>query len=441
MGSNVLDTLQWREATPGVYTRSLDATETHFVGMSQQYSQHKKEWALLSTVMKIDFLTPDFVGATLHAWKWIRYRHPILASTVLNGNARAYKIPSVDDIEDWIWETFIVHDGSQTAQEFLPEVGSIGRAALHVFPHTQQLILVVSHHTIDGDSLLLVINYFLELLNSLPGEVVYGDEIKNLPRPLKIAAHIPDPDQSHMAKNQSTLNNWFSGYPSLGVGAKDVLEVPGITRHQGLELSAEASKKVIAAAKAKGFSPTHVIEAAVIMAAMELNPSGSGLNFCTCGLFSLRGQCDAKDQDSCMAYITFIPRVATPGTFLEIAQQLKDYYNQWKVDRDLLPMIEPMLSSFAVMKATPNLPPNDMVSISNLGKLEPRMESVHDGVTLEEFMIIYETPDPGVTSFSWTRRGKITWRACYNERYHEEKNIASWVALAEKHLLQGLEKD
>jgi hypothetical protein len=441
MGSIARDTLYWRESTPGVYTRSLDATESHFVGMRQQYSRHDKEWARVSTVMKIDFLTPDFVGAVLHAWKWIRYRHPILASTVSTSNTRVYMVPTPSDIKDWIMETFIVHSGDQSAQDFLLEVESVERATLHVFPHTQQLIFVVSHHTIDGESLLLVINYLLEILNSPPGDVTYGDEMKNLPRPLRLAAHIPDADESHAEKNQSTLNNWFSAYPSLGVGAKDIHEPPGTTRSQGLELSVEESTKVIAAAKAKGFSPTYVIEAAAIMAAMDVDPLGSGRNFCTCGLFSLRGQCDVADQDACMAYVTFIPRVTTPGTFLETAQQLKDYYNHWKGDEDLLPMIGPMLSSFAVMKAMPDLPPNDMVSISSLGRLEPRLESVHGKVALGDLMIIYESPDPGVTSCSWTRRGQITWRACYNERYHEEGNIASWVVLTKKHLLQGLEID
>jgi hypothetical protein len=68
-------------------------------------------------------------------------------------------------------------------------------------------------------------------------------------------------------------------------------------------------------------------------------------------------------------------------------------------------MIEPMLSSFAVMKAMPDLPPNDMVSIPNLGRLEPRLESVHGKVALGDLMIIYEPLDSGVTSYSWTRRG------------------------------------
>ena len=441
MRSFALDTLRWRESPGGVYTRSLDATESHFLGMRQQYVHHKKEWARLSTVMKIDFLTSDFVGAILHAWEWIRYRHPVLASTVSASNTRVYKIPTQSDIKDWIQETFIVHNGYQNAQDFLSEVESVERATLHVFPQTQQLILVVSHLTIDGDSLLLVINYLLEILNTPPGDVTYGDEIKNLPRPLKIAAHISDPNESHVSKTQSTLNNWFSAYPSIGVGAKDVHESPGVTRSQGLEFSVEESQKVIAAAKLAGLSPTYVIEAAIIMAAMDVDPLSTGRNFCTCGLFNLRDRCDIEDQDACMAYITFIPRVTTPGTFLEIAQQLKDYYKQWKADEDLLPMIEPMLSSFAAMKEMPDLPPNDMVSVSSLGRLEPRLESVHGAVTLEDLMIAWENPDPGVTSHSWTRRGRITWRVCYNERYHEEKNIASWVASMRKHLLQGLDID
>jgi hypothetical protein len=181
--------------------------------MRQQYSHHEKEWARVSTVMKIDFLTPDFVGAMLHAWKWIRYRHPVLASTGSTSNTRVYKVPTPSNIKDWIQETFMVHNGEQSAQDFLLEVESVERATLHVSPQTQQLILVVSHHTIDGESLLHVINYLLKILNSPPGDVTYGDEIKNLPRPLKLAAHLPDSDESHAEKNQSTLNNRFSAYP------------------------------------------------------------------------------------------------------------------------------------------------------------------------------------------------------------------------------------
>lgn len=432
--------LQWKDSTPGVYTRSLDATETHYTDMRNMYARYGKEWGRLSTIMRLHFATPDFVAAIQQAWKWIRYRHPVLASTISADNTRLYRVANPKEVEEWIAETFVVHDEPQTAQDFLPEVQSVERATLHVFPQTRQLLLVVSHHTMDGHSLLCLINYLLELLNSPPGDVTYGDEAKNLPRPLKLAAHIPDANPSQIAKTQSTINNWFGAFPSLGVGAKDLQAIPETTRVQRMELSVDETSRVIAAAKSKGFSPTHVIEAAVILAAKKLNPSDEDRKFCSCGLFSLRAKCDAEDQESCIPYVTFIPQAITPGSFLDTAQHLKDYYNGWKADvDDLLAMIEPMLGTFAMMKAMPDPPPNEMLSVSSFGMFEPRLESVHGKVALRDFSLIYETPDPGVTSFSWTRGGRITWQVCYNERYHEAERIAMWVKLTKESLFQGME--
>lgn len=97
-----------------------------------------------------------------------------------------------------------------------------------------------------------------------------------------------------------------------------------------------------------------------------------------------------------------------------------------------------MLRTFAEMKAMPDPPPNEMWSVSSLGKFEPRLESVHKDVALTDLMLIYETPDLGVTAFSWTRGGRITWQVRYNERYHEEESITTWVKLAKESLVKGL---
>jgi hypothetical protein len=439
MAEEKLKDLEWRESSPGVFSRSLDATEKHFIGMRDMYARHGKECSRMSMIVKIDFPGPDFVAVTQQAWKWIRHRHPILASKISTENMRVYRVGDAEEITEWIAETFIVHDGGQTAQDFLGIVGPLPRAAVHVFPASKELVFYVSHHLCDAHSLIRLTEYLLELLESPPGEVIYGDEVKNLPRPIKLAAHIPDASPAQITRTQSGIGNWASSYPSVGLGAKDIYAVPGITRLKRIELSLEESNKVIAAAKAKGFSLTHVIEAAAIVAVKKMDASGEDRQFCSCGLFSLRESCGPEDAEASIPHVTFIPYAVTPASLTDTAQQLKAYYNGWRSDMDdLLAMIEPTLATFAMMQSMPNLPPNEMVSISSFGRFEPRLESVHGAVKLEDIGFIYETPYPGIVSAFWSRGGRIMWQVCYNERHYDEERIKAWLKFGKESLFEGL---
>ncbi|KAI1105360.1 hypothetical protein F4804DRAFT_304644 [Jackrogersella minutella] len=439
-------TLEWQEESPSVWSRTLDRTELHFVAMRNAYANHGKEWGMLSTILKLDtsMSAQEFIARTTLAWKWVRSRHPILASTLSSDvTKRVYRIAKSTELMAWLSDTFIIHDDYDDAESFRPKMKPVERATLHVFAPAQQVLLQTPHHQIDGHSILCLVNMFLDMIaNPQLQEPEFGAEAQLLAPAPSIAANYPIATPEQRAICQDEVNKWLSGFPSSRIGASNLRSPPSNTRSQRMVLSQTETTAVVKAAKEKGYTPTHVVEAAAIVAGRELEKKIKNIaedrNYVSCGLFSLRPWCSWKFESATLPYVTFLPVVIKPASFLGTADQVKQYYKRWKTDsHDLLAIIEPTLETFAVMSSG-STEPNQMLSVSSFGRFEPRLESVHDSVTLKDFSFLYEIPDPGVTSFSWSRQGQLHWTICYNEAYHEEANIAEWISSSRSILLQGL---
>lgn len=431
-----------------MWARPLDRTELHYVGMRNFHMRHGREWGMLSAILQLEtaLTTESFVDGSKVAWKWIRYRHPTVASKLSDDETqRIYNVADTQELDAWLAETFVLHDSTALAQQVRLDLKPVNRVTLHVFPHSEELLLQTPHHLMDGHSLLRLMDCILELLATPPAlNAEFGDEAQYLAPAPRVAANFPTATPEQLSKCQSEINDWISGMPSVGVGASHVRDAPGNTKVQRMTLDEHTTTAIIAAAKARGLTPTHVVEAAVIISARELEKRLRNMredrNYCSCGLFSLRSWCSSsRAQDATLPYVTFLPQVIKPGSFAETAAQVKGYYAGWKTHHeDLLAVIEPTLQAFASMSSSGASEPNQMISVSSFGRFEPRLESVHGSVKVKDFLFVYETPDPGISSFSWTRQGRLSWVVCYNEVYHEDETIAEWVKMTQSTLLAGL---
>ncbi|KAI0456043.1 hypothetical protein F5B21DRAFT_169565 [Xylaria acuta] len=448
-----MDRFDWQQESPSTWIRALDPTELHFIRMRNKYLHHGKEWGMLSTILKLDtpIASDDFLARAALAWKWTRARHPTLASLLSDDETkRVYHVVDTTQLGNWLEETFVVHgsgtDNYAEAEHWRRSMKPVRRATLHVFPVAQELLLQTSHHQVDAHCIFNIANGILDLLDKPPQrDPEFGLEEQLLAPPPSVAAKYPAPTPEQKSRCQQEINKWVSGFPSNGIGASNVRDPPGDTRWQRMVLSSEDSAAVLAAAKSHGFTPTHVLEGAAIVAARQIEKGMKGIdedwNSCSCGLFSLRPWCSSEFRDATAPYVTFFPQLVTPGSFMETAAQLKQHYVQWKdKGQDLLASIEPILEGFATMSSESS-EPNQMLSVSSFGRLEPRLESMHGSVSLRDFVFVYETPDAGITSFSWTKQGQLSWAVCYNEAYHLDDTIAMWITLTRATLLQGLEVD
>ena len=233
---------------------------------------------------------------------------------------------------------------------------------------------------------------------------------------------------SQEAQAKKSLNDWFAALPWLSIKAVNTDKPPGNTTALRQKLSEHETKAVIAGAKVKGFTPTHVVEAAAILALAELDPESHNTSYGSCGIFSMRQQCEEPWRHAVTPYLHIYPLVIKPASFVDTASQLKTYYEGQRADmQNLLALVQPTYRAFADMASTP-LPPgsNQMISLSSLGRFEPVLQSMHGNVKLEDLWLMYETPNAVVNSFLWTRKNSLSWQVVYNEVYCEEETIAKW---------------
>ncbi|MCJ1383835.1 hypothetical protein MMC17_006949 [Xylographa soralifera] len=442
MGASQTDSLTWQETHPGVYSRSVDATEYLYLSAADVTKPFGRQWAMLCFAMRIEYPGSDLIEATQQAWKWIRYYNPMLASTTKD-RRRFYQVANEMELEFWLRETFVVHDGTenihQDAKQLQPTLRSIQRATLHLIPSTQEIVLQVTHDLIDGISVQHLFDQLLWLLAAPPVKAVFGDEAKNLAPSLQSAAHISPPDPDHLSKTQALYGHWAGSMPTTGIAITAANSIPGNTLWQRMQLSENDTARVIAAAKQRGLTPTHVVQAASVLAAKKHGGHPDEMNHVSMGMFDLRHLCDTPYREMAAPYFTCMPLVLTPASFTDTAHQLKDYYSGWKADmKSHLPMVEPSSAVFLQLVSTPPPEPSNMMSVSSLGRLEPRLNSAHGTVKMTDFWMTFETPTSGISTFMWTRSGVLTWQICYNEAYHQEESIARYLKMTREELFESL---
>ena len=434
--------LSWTESSPGVWTRELDATEAHFTSMGSTAKAYGREFGLLSVVLKVDFNGADLATSSGVAWLSARYQYPLLASSISNLK-RVYHIGSDEELESWLGETFIVHTTEEpyrNADQLRRALRPVKRAQLHVLPHSHELVLHTGHDVLDGHAMLFLVNKLLQELNVPSPDVTFGTEAANLPPPLCIAANISPTTDSEEAQVKKSFDDWFEARPWLSIKAVNTNKPPGDTTAQRQKLSESETKAVIAGAKAKGFTSTHVVEAAAILALAELDPESHNKSYGSCGIFSMRQQCEEPWRHAVTPYLHIWPLVIKPTSFVDTALQLKTYYEGQRADMsNLLALVQPTYRTFTSMSSTP-IPPgsNRMVALSSLGQFEPVLQSTHGNVKLDDLWLMYETPNATVNSFLWTRKNSLSWQVGYNEVYYEEETIAKWMMATQRILFEGL---
>ena len=410
--------------------------------MGTSAKPYGREFGFLSIVLKIDFGGTDPVVAARNAWLSIRFYYPLLASS-LNGPKRIYRTASDEELKHWLGETFITHTASspfQSAEELRINLRPVKRAELHVLPQSHELIVHAGHDVLDGHAMLLLVNTLLRELCTPTSDLKLGSEAANLPPPLCLAANVAPATESQEAQVKNALDDWFTALPWLSLKAINTDKPPGNTKAQRQRLTEPETKAVIAAAKAKGFSPTHVVEAAAILAMAELDPASGDKSYGSCGMFSMRQQCEPKWRQAVIPYLTIYPLVIKPTVFADTATQLKAYYKGLRADMtNFVSLVEPTFHAFANMASTPPLPgSNQMVSLSSIGRFEPVLQSVHGNIKLNDLWLMYETPNAVVNSFLWTRQERLSWQVVYNEVYYEEETITEWIATTKRILFEGL---
>lgn len=301
----------WQETDPGKYEREIDEAEQFYASIAKTYEETGHTiFAITAGIslkvsrpvdMNISSFDKKIDDSLRSAWKKVRFDHPTLAAPVVHDTTtkkykKVYQSPITElELDNWLKESFEIIDDGKTGDEFAntdPPVGPI--AKLFIVKPTQDnvdelrrdIVFRSPHHIIDGLGSFYLLNNFLlhasaafSFSDSSHDTYKFGNEIKNLSPPLRVAADIPhSPTPSQTAKLEETraLNTALGSTPNittLSLPFSTLSTSPGKSQRTEILLTTSQTRSLISACKERGITPTQAIHSSIALALAELQPA------------------------------------------------------------------------------------------------------------------------------------------------------------------------
>ncbi|KAF2008773.1 hypothetical protein BU24DRAFT_429078 [Aaosphaeria arxii CBS 175.79] len=298
----------WKETAPGRVERGLDSSERFLKAVAIPFKPLGRENWALNIILNVSFgsekETKDgVVPALREAWVKLRYHHPFIATDIqLEENKYKYSTPTEDVMEQWVLESFFVHEDISVDQ-FLIQAMWAEASSVHYFPQSSEILLRTHHWLIDGIGGLHLANRFLELYAE--GAAVpnpqFGDEIKNLPPSLFDAAGFPEnaTGPGVVQKAQAKFMDFASNLPSIGLPVEASPMGPGGTIRKHISFAQDKLEALLAACRAKNITIAVAVHAALAVVTQEkAYQSALAKNFTTVAFFDYRKYLPAPYNDT-----------------------------------------------------------------------------------------------------------------------------------------------
>jgi hypothetical protein len=96
-----MDMLEWKQASASNYERALDPLEIFYLAVAAGgHPLNREHWTITATAnFDFDTTDTDLVARVRQAWTVLRYDHPSMASTILDGK-RLYNVVTTN--RNWI---------------------------------------------------------------------------------------------------------------------------------------------------------------------------------------------------------------------------------------------------------------------------------------------------------------------------------------------------
>ncbi|KAJ5852580.1 uncharacterized protein N7529_011965 [Penicillium soppii] len=440
------------------------------------------------------------IKALQTAWLRLRYDHPTIASWV-EENREQKKCKKIyqgfSDTEDnqhltWLKETFQVISTGQSGQQWcnsdplaptLPTIFLLKHAITSQQEPCRVDIVLRSHHAIiDGIGSLHLLNnlikYASQAFNHRDSFLIpeFTDEWKNLSPPLRVAAAIPenlDPAQDLKLKSIVESNDALrEGVEIATIPFKSGPTVPGCHKRVYLNLSASDTQRLLLACKAIGVSVTHVYHAAIALLIRDLQErqeSERTVRYASYSLINERPRCKSPyntPQHAASVYHSVsghglaidltVPSLASQDTtrekeksdFSRTIEVVKHHYLSIRNDDEHIYFV-PSYWQLSTPPYPPGLedppipPPNQKpsASISSLGVIDNIICPTHGDFELHDPWVTGEELGTGLGLFLGTYRGSLCLSAAYNDAWHDEADVQSFLdkcnALVVRHMLNS----
>ncbi|ROW01917.1 hypothetical protein VMCG_05515 [Cytospora schulzeri] len=459
------------------------------------------------------------------AWQVVRRQIPAIGSTISSSAlaTSCLAVPGEDDAYEgrerltlapfdanvWVNDTFVVHRGQHgdDASTLFSTLGPAPTAMCYWLPNSSEILIRSSHWRMDGIGLSMLAHSFLtalaEVLRVGPDAAsleVYTGKIPAASQPLplcledlarQVRSGNKKTSNGHEDKNDNAKGStdptleagadalvaeFLRGVPSIGLPTRADSEnaLPGPSARASTRLDAATTARVTAARKAKGFSFTGSVHAAIVRvtAGFPQHPlAKSYAGFFPVNLRQAIAPTGAATDEELVfgLYFSGLPicvdgMITNPGghvgdtikSFDDVAREMTAVYGRdltefWKVPDGqvvgLLDLAEPYLKRTTALFSAPvpeGLPPVQTPDLSGLGKVEAYLQHEYKAssggstVQLEDMWIGTEMLNRSVQFHVWSWRDELNIAACFNQSFYDQSFVAEVLDRIVKELQTGL---
>lgn len=261
--------MPWQQVSPARYERDFDSLERFYRAIAALGAPLNKEHYFLSCVVRLKILpSPEKVQ---QAWKALRQLYPQIAAVVNErGTGLVYTVPSPEDLETWVQDTFIVESAENTADTLYNKTPPSPLFKLYYLPGSRELLFRTPHWRIDGIGMMYLQSALFRILANGPlsSLSIDGTEAARLAPSLDEAASVPTEATPAISESaDAELSAVLTGSSPISI-ATEPNSLPTTTRRVTLSFSPQTSQRIIAACKSRSLTITTAAHAALITATL-----------------------------------------------------------------------------------------------------------------------------------------------------------------------------
>jgi hypothetical protein len=459
--------MSWTETSPGHYQRPLGGAENGMIIAITVERQLVREPIRIHAFA--DFTleegdSNDVIAAFRDAWKALRLlKSPDIATTYADGHTH-YKVPSAEELDSWVQETFRVapYDTSvqavvkamQLRQEMLPVFYLVPQSTEVGFKGS--VILFISHWRTEAAGAFKLLSHAFDYAS----EILSGSSTREALRqhtPGSEAGRLNPTLEDILMPNKSTstesnariqriLADYDSRLPPLDFPMQgDPSAVPSSVKLNLRRYKETTTSDLVKACKAKGISVTSAVHSAYLEAVWQLaDDDKKSRNYASMMPAQVRTRLPQtspyRNQGAWNASQMLMLSTAVGQNFLTRALDLKRQYavadQQTWLYEDTREMSEQLRTHPLALEAS-------MPWFTSHGVLDREMIPPNHGRLKIDKVMVFADPvlGPGIVLGVWTFRGKMTVEVHWNTAFYSDSVMQSTLDIIDKTLSAELEME
>ncbi|OQE46106.1 hypothetical protein PENCOP_c001G01557 [Penicillium coprophilum] len=447
---------KWKRISNGQYVRPFDPFEHMFSLFC--HDPARPEHRSLDVMVHVGMETSNqdsnkMLEAIKKAWIGMRYLHPSLATEVYPKEFRYMPLKSQADIDAWVEKTFIVKEwDASTEVQGCQDLGiapSAKSPLLYYFPDKQKLILRMNHMHGDGRACVdLLQDLFNEIQRlNLGGETVkepWGAEVPKLASGAFDTAGITALEDDWSSNLTASLPQPQANGEAFEIPSIDNTHLPGPGKTQSLDFSESETSELLDQTKKMNLGITAFVHAVLLHAGKRISPSSDSMVHSTVLIFSFREKCTGSPANAnaraAALRIGFWPvQLSMSDDFQRTAFGIKQEYKALARQKSaaiatMVPYLQKSVSVLSKDYFKGILP-------SFIGNLSNYFPKTYGSFKIRDLWMCAVPTDERIYLGIQTFGNKLSIRACYNETYHTDEQIADYLLHIKKEMYAGLTSD